>query len=594
LTASDGVQSASTSATWTVRNTDYILLSPGDQSNNEGDDVSLDLQSLWGSAYAGINTQAPLIFSAYNLPAGLTLDPTTGIIRGTIASNIATAEQPQLSLWITITLVNQSDGDTSTVSFHWLIQDNPNLGEPPAGSDNGSALDQSDGDYTSTADDTTSINDGNTTGNDTTSESQELSTGNHDAGDDETTSDDPGSTADHETTSDGGIAGDNGADDEAGGEGCAGSGGDCTGGVGDQRDGTGPTGAMGDGGSQSQETSTADGQGQDDNILSQVGLSLEYQNWLWTHGFFGAAVSYAVQGKKGKEIEDALLNDDKLGAKFKEALQDRVYPPPPEERRFVQVSNSLLDWQRLKLPELQDLIGGTSVETRLLPIVVFDPKDPEARPFGFSRDDKAVKEALEQAGEMLFVVLDRDANKLVVYRLTNREGTLGAFLNSREVEKINEVPVKRLRDAALKAVGKEAFKLIDFESGGPQLSKQDIGRMVGAVYDRVVKQLLPPEKFPVASLAVVKEGFTFRIDPDPQKIVDGSWFVEQGGRVLIQRQDISNILPTKFGLRLEYAYLGKTYDLGLIAEGSIRNLGEKRYEGLLTIGILFTWGGKRE
>jgi len=151
------VQSASTSATWTVRNTDYILLSPGDQSNNEGDDVSLDLQSLWGSAYAGINTQAPLIFSAYNLPAGLTLDPTTGIIRGTIASNIATAEQPQLSLWITITLVNQSDGDTSTVSFHWLIHDNPNLDNPPPNPENDpptegngpAQLYNSEGDYVS-------------------------------------------------------------------------------------------------------------------------------------------------------------------------------------------------------------------------------------------------------------------------------------------------------------------------------------------------------------------------------------------------------------------------------------------------------------
>jgi hypothetical protein len=130
LTASDGIETASTSATWTIRNMDYTLLSPGDQSNSEGDYVYLDLQSLWGSAYAGLNTQAPLMFSAYNLPAGLSIDSSTGVIGGTIDSNIATAEQPQVRLWVTITLVNQADGDTSTISFHWLIQDNPNL-EPP-------------------------------------------------------------------------------------------------------------------------------------------------------------------------------------------------------------------------------------------------------------------------------------------------------------------------------------------------------------------------------------------------------------------------------------------------------------------------------
>jgi hypothetical protein len=60
-------------------------------------------------------------------------------------------EQPQVNLWVTITVVNQADGDTSTISFNWLIQDNPNL-EPP--------LPATGHEHTHTGGDGTTINDG--------------------------------------------------------------------------------------------------------------------------------------------------------------------------------------------------------------------------------------------------------------------------------------------------------------------------------------------------------------------------------------------------------------------------------------------------
>nr|BAL53800.1 type VI secretion system Vgr family protein [uncultured Planctomycetota bacterium] len=139
LTATDGIDTASASATVRIHNTDYTLLSPGDQSNTEGDYVYLDLQSLWSSAYAGLNMQAPLIFSTpstsapNSLPPGLSLDANTDIISGTISSDAATPNNSPYSYYVTITLQNLADGDTSTIAFNWVITDNPNPGEPPAG-----------------------------------------------------------------------------------------------------------------------------------------------------------------------------------------------------------------------------------------------------------------------------------------------------------------------------------------------------------------------------------------------------------------------------------------------------------------------------
>nr|BAL53955.1 type VI secretion system Vgr family protein [uncultured Planctomycetota bacterium] len=142
LTATDGVDTASAPASLRIHNTDYTLLSPGDQSNTEGDYVYLDLQSLCGSAYAGLNTHAPLMFSTpttpapNSLPPGLSLDPNTGVISGIISYDAASVENSPYSYYVTLTLQNLADGDTSTISFNWAVIDNPNLAEPPPGDGN--------------------------------------------------------------------------------------------------------------------------------------------------------------------------------------------------------------------------------------------------------------------------------------------------------------------------------------------------------------------------------------------------------------------------------------------------------------------------
>jgi hypothetical protein len=192
---------------------------------------------------------------------------------------------------------------------------------------------------------------------------------------------------------------------------------------------------------------------------------------------------------------------------------------------------------------------------------------------------------------MLFVELDRSNKKLIVYQLRNTDDneSLTKFVNS--LEKVNELPVDELRRRILNTIKRQG-KEIAVELVEDGLSEKDIGRIVAKVYEGVVKELLPAEKFPVASLSVIKDGFSFRIDPDPQKILDGTWLAERAGRVLIQREDISKIVPTRFGFKVQYGYQDKTYDIGLIGEGQLRLLGEKKIEAELNIGVLIRWGGK--
>ena len=79
--ASDGSYNAAQSFTWQVKNAagPVTLTNPGDQTNNEGDSVSLTLS---GSDTISGHT---LSYAAFGLPSGLSINAGTGLISGTVA-----------------------------------------------------------------------------------------------------------------------------------------------------------------------------------------------------------------------------------------------------------------------------------------------------------------------------------------------------------------------------------------------------------------------------------------------------------------------------------------------------------------------------
>jgi hypothetical protein len=107
VTASDGMASSSQSFTWTVNA--VSLQNPGDQSNLDGDSVSLQLT-------ASDANNATLTYSASNLPPGLSIDSDTGLISGTIASNADTNSPYSVTLTAT-----DSNNDSVSQSFNWSV-----------------------------------------------------------------------------------------------------------------------------------------------------------------------------------------------------------------------------------------------------------------------------------------------------------------------------------------------------------------------------------------------------------------------------------------------------------------------------------------
>jgi hypothetical protein len=107
LVANDGTNSASQSFNWTV-NSPITLAQPADQTNNEGDSVSLSLSASDGSG-------GTLSYAALGLPSGLKINPSTGVITGTVAVGDA-ANGPY-----SVTIV-AGDGTYSTSqTFNWNI-----------------------------------------------------------------------------------------------------------------------------------------------------------------------------------------------------------------------------------------------------------------------------------------------------------------------------------------------------------------------------------------------------------------------------------------------------------------------------------------
>src|SRR5205823_5085137 len=102
--AEDGTYFGETSFHWAV-NCPVSLTTPDDQSNTEGDAVSLAISA------SGSGT---LSYSASGLPTSLSINSSTGVISGTISSG--------LTAGVYTTTVTVTDGtNTAKLDFAWTI-----------------------------------------------------------------------------------------------------------------------------------------------------------------------------------------------------------------------------------------------------------------------------------------------------------------------------------------------------------------------------------------------------------------------------------------------------------------------------------------
>jgi hypothetical protein len=103
---SDGTNSASQSFNWTVAN---VVISPvGDQTNLRGDGVSLGVAAT--DAFG-----QPLTYAVGGLPPGLSINPTTGLISGTIANNAS------ITTPYTVTASASDGSHSASTSFTWTV-----------------------------------------------------------------------------------------------------------------------------------------------------------------------------------------------------------------------------------------------------------------------------------------------------------------------------------------------------------------------------------------------------------------------------------------------------------------------------------------
>ncbi len=110
-TVTNGTQSASQTFTWTIANTTHtpVLTPPANQTNAIGDAVDLSLT-------ATDQDDDTIAYAASDLPAGLTIDPGTGIISGTISDSVTTVTSYSSTVYASNGITSASEPITWTVN----------------------------------------------------------------------------------------------------------------------------------------------------------------------------------------------------------------------------------------------------------------------------------------------------------------------------------------------------------------------------------------------------------------------------------------------------------------------------------------------
>ena len=126
MTASDGTLTDSQTFNWYVTNAQVVVTNPGDQTNNEADVVSLQIEAQFPAGATGES------ITASGLPTGLGIDA-AGLISGTIA--YSAAEDAPGGVYNVTVSAQDAAGDTGGVQFVWNVNDvirPPTLTDPGA------------------------------------------------------------------------------------------------------------------------------------------------------------------------------------------------------------------------------------------------------------------------------------------------------------------------------------------------------------------------------------------------------------------------------------------------------------------------------
>lgn len=95
-----------------------IVTNPGPQESYLGDSVTLNIEAI------DVNTTDVLIYSAASLPDGLSIDPSSGVISGVLAS---------ANTWAVTVTVDDQVGGLSQVAFDWQVTEGLTLNVGPLG-----------------------------------------------------------------------------------------------------------------------------------------------------------------------------------------------------------------------------------------------------------------------------------------------------------------------------------------------------------------------------------------------------------------------------------------------------------------------------